>query len=274
MNPSPCYPTSSTQRGYILPLVLVLLVMLMVSSAGFFHRSTRDTQLSGASRDYDQARLLAESGMNLVLGRITNLASASAVASNATLPCIAPASMPAVNDLNCNGLLDANEAKPASLTPPLPLPLGYQYFASNTPGAGITENEPRIIQMVADGEARSSGTALPTQAVPIRAGNSYLRVNDLFIDGTRHPLLLTQSQNGLSFSYRRWSDETAPEKAAVWLEVTRDPDPTRAGWYDLYIESVAEIGPAKAYIQRFVGAYTDMLGAQVIAPLSEASNHP
>ncbi len=273
MHPSH-YSAASAQRGYILPLVLVLLIMLLISSASFFHRSTQDTQLSGANRDYDQARLLAESSMNLVLGRIANFAAVSAVASTtaSVIPCIAPASAPAVNDLNCNGLADANEAKPSSFTPPLPLPLGYEYFASN--GVGITEDGARIIQMVADGEARNSGAALASQSVTINAGNNYLRVNDLFIDGVRRPLLLTQSQNGLTFSNQKWSDEASPEKAAVWLEVARSPDPAHASWYDLYIESVAEVGSAKAYIQRFVGAYTDMLGAQVVAPLSEASNHP
>ncbi len=272
MSPSSSPPLAA-QRGYILPFVLVLLIMLMVSSASFFHRSTQDTQLSGANRDYDQARLLAESSMNLVLGRIANFAAASAVASTtaAVIPCVAPASAPAVNDLNCNGMPDANEAKPSSFNPPLPLPLGYEYFANNA-GTGITEDGARILQIVADGEARNNGAALASQSVAI--GNNRLRVNDLFIDGTYRPLLLTQSQNGLTFSNKKWIDESSPEKAAVWLEVTRDPDPARASWYDLYIESVAEVGSAKAYIQRFVGAYTDMLGAQVVAPLSEASNHP
>lgn len=268
--------TSRTQRGYILPLVLVLLVMLMISSASFFHRSTQDTQLSGANRDYDQARLLAESGMNLVLGRISNFAATSAVAGTtaAIIPCVAAASAPAVNDLNCNGLPDANEAKPASFTPTLPMPVGYEYFASNLAGAGITESAARITQMVADGEARNSGAALGSQSVTLQAANNYLRVNDLFISNTLRPLLLVQDKSGLTFSNKKWKDETAPEKAAVWLEITRDPDPARSSWYDLYIESVAEVGNAKAYIQRFVGAYTDMLGAQVVAPLSEASNHP
>ncbi|HEX5337541.1 MAG TPA: hypothetical protein VFW53_03815 [Gallionella sp.] len=279
MNPSVTTKPTPTaaqrpQRGYILPFVLVLLVMLMVGSVSFFNRSTHATQLSGATRDYDQARLLAESGMNLVLGRITNFSAASAVVSTgaAVIPCIAAASAPAVNDLNCNDTPDANEAKPASFTPTLPLPVGYEFFLTNAAGAGITESAPGILQRVANGEARNSPTALTDQSV--LTGINNLRVNDLFISTTLRPLLLTQSQNGLSFSSKTWDKETSAEKAAVWLEVSRDPDPAHANWFSLYLSSAAQVGNTKAYVQRFIGAYTDQLGARVIAPLSEAANHP
>ena len=103
---------------------------------------------------------------------------------------------------------------------------------------------------------------------------SILRINDLFISASLRPLLLTQSQNGLVFSNNTWDAEQSPEKAAVWLEVSRDPDPAHASWYSLYLCSAAQVSNAKSYIQRFIGAYTDQLGARVIAPLSEASNHP
>ncbi len=263
-----------SQAGYILPFVLILLVMLMVGSASFFYRSAQGTQLSGATRDYDQARLLAESSMNLVLGRITNFSAASAVVSTGAgvIPCIAAASAPAVNDLNCNNTPDANEAKPGSFTPALPLPVGYEYFLSNAAGAGITETSPGILQRVANGEARNSRNALASQSVLTNI--NALRVNDLFISASLRPLLLTQSSNGLVFSRNTWDSEPAPEKAAVWLEVSRDPDPGHASWYSLYLCSAAQVSNAKSYIQRFIGAYTDQLGAQVIAPLSEASNHP
>ncbi|BBI98910.1 hypothetical protein FGKAn22_06030 [Ferrigenium kumadai] len=266
--------TLYSQRGYILPFVLVMLVMLMVGSAGFFYRSAQGTQLSGATRDYDQARLLAESGMNLVLGRITNFSATSAVVSTsaAVIPCIAAASAPAVNDLNCNDVPDANEAKPASFTPPLPLPVGYEYFLTNAAGAGITETAPGILQRVANGEARNSSNALTDQSV--LTGTTNLRVNDLFISSTLRPLLLTQNKDGLTFSSKTWDKEPSAEKTAVWLEVSRDPDPAHASWFSLYLCSAAQVSNAKAYVQRFIGAYTDQLGAQVIAPLSEASNHP
>lgn len=261
-----------TQAGFILPFVLIFLIVLIVGSAGFFFRSTQGTQLSGATRDYDQARLLAESSMNLVMGRITNFTATSAVAntSAAVIPCIAAASAPAVNDLNCNSTPDANEAKPTSLTPALPLPVGYEFFLSN--GIGITETSPGILQRVANGEARNSANAQASQAVATNVGA--LRINDLFVSASVRPLLLTQSQNGLVFSYNTWDAEPSPEKAAVWLEVARDPDPAHASWYSLYLCSAAQVSNAKSYIQRFIGAYTDQLGARVIAPLSEASNHP
>ncbi|HLY96315.1 MAG TPA: hypothetical protein VKO66_03800 [Sideroxyarcus sp.] len=262
------------QAGYILPFVLILLVMLMAGSASFFYRSAQGTQLSGAVRDYDQARLLAESSLNLVLGRITNFSATAPVVSTsaAVIPCIAAASAPAVNDLNCNGVPDANEAKPASFTPTLPLAVGYEYFLTNAAGAGITETSAGILQRVANGEARNSGNALADQSVSTKI--SALRVNDLFINAKLRPLLLTQSRNGLVFSSNSWDKEPAAEKAAVWLEVSRDPDPAHASWYSLYLCSAAQVSNAKSYIQRYIGAYTDQLGAQVIAPLSEASNHP
>ncbi len=263
-----------SQDGYILPFVLILLVMLMVGSASFFYRSAQGTQLSGATRDYDQARLLAESSMNLVFGRITNFSINTAVVnvSAAVIPCIAAASAPAVNDLNCNSVPDANEAKPTSFTPALPLPVGYEYFLTNAAGAGITEKSPGILQRVANGEARNTGNPLADQTVPINV--NALRINDLFISATLRPLLLTQGRNGLTFSSNTWAAEPAAEKAAVWLEVSRDPDPSHPTWYDLYLCSAAQVSSAKSYLQRFIGAYTDQLGAQVVAPLSEASNHP
>lgn len=272
--PMPLARPPRLQRGYILPFVLILLIMLMVGSASFFYRSTQGTLLSGASRDYDQARLLAESSMNLVLGRITNFSAISAVVSTSAsvIPCIAAASAPAVNDLNCNGTADANEAKPASFTPPLPLPVGYEFFLSNAAGAGITEPGPGILQRVANGEARNSGSVLADQAVLTNI--NALRLNDLFINANLRPLLLTQSRNGLMFSSNTWDKEPSAEKAAVWLEVSRDPDPAHASWYSLYLCSGAQVINAKAYLQRFIGAYTDQLGARAIAPLSEASNHP
>lgn len=261
------------QSGYILPFVLVLLMLLMVGSASFFYRSAQGTQLSGATRDYDQARLLAESSMNLVLGRITNFSGASVVGTGAAvIPCIAAASAPAVNDLNCNSAPDANEAKPASFTPTLPLSLGYEYFLSNAPGAGITETAPGILQRVANGEAHNAGNPPGSQSV-LTSINT-LRINDLFISASLRPLLLTQGSNGLVFSSSTWDREPASEKSAVWLEVSRDPDPGHASWFSLYLCSAAQVGNAKSYIQRYVGAYTDQLGARVIAPLSEASNHP
>ncbi len=265
------------QRGYILPFVLVLLMLLMVGSASFFYRSAQGTQLSGATRDYDQARLLAESSMNLVLGRITNFSGVSVVGTGAAvIPCVAAASAPAVNDLDCDSVPDANEAKPASFTPTLPLPLGYEYFRTNAPGAGITEYSPGILpgilQRVANGEAHNTGNPLTDQSV-LTSVNA-LRINDLFISASLRPLLLTQGSNGLVFSSSTWDREPASEKSAVWLEVSRDPDPGHASWFSLYLCSAAQVGNAKSYIQRYVGAYTDQLGAQVIAPLSEASNHP
>lgn len=247
------------QDGYILPFVLILLIALLVGSASFFYRSSNSTNLSGASRDYDQARLLAESGANYVLGRFTNISTTTY-----TLTCPA-ASM--VGDLNCDGSLDNGQAKPASLNPTLPLALGYQFFM--TSGTGITQNAANSLQIVADGEARGTGAALSNQS--ISTATTYLRVNDLFVSSSIRPRLFTQSQAGLAPSPNTWNAETSPEKVAVWLEVTRNPE--NPNWFDLYINSAAQVGNAKAYLQRYMGSYTDLLGNAVIAPLSESANH-
>lgn len=249
----------SRQNGYIIPFVLVLLIALLVGSASFFYRSSNSTSLSGASRDYDQARLLAESGANYVLGRFTNISTTTY-----TLTCPA-ASM--VGDLNCDGSLDNGQAKPPTFNPALPLGLGYQFFM--TSGAGITENAAGILQLVADGEARGTGVALSNQT--ISTATAYLRVNNLFVSNSIRPLLFTQSQTGLAPSTNTWNAETSPEKVAVWIEVTRNPD--QPSWFDLHLSSAAQVGNAKAYLQRYMGSYTDLLGNTVIAPLSESANH-
>lgn len=259
--------TVQAQQGYILPFVLVLLVALMVGSMGFFSRANDSTQLSGASRDYDQAMLLAESGANWVLGRFTN----SSTLTYTGIGCAA-ASMP--GDLNCDNTLDNSQGRPGNFTPTLPLPLGYEFYLKDAAGTTTLSNNkaPGTLQMVANGEARNSGGGLGgVQAVLSTTTN--LRVNDMFVSASIRPVLLVQSATGLAKSANTWNAESAPEKVAVWLEVSRNPNPSYAGWFDLYLCSAAKVGNAKGYLQRYIGSYTDLLGNAVIAPLSESANH-
>lgn len=261
-NQFPITRPATRQHGYILPLVLVFLVILMFNSASFFYRTADSTKLSGSSRDYDQALLLAESGANYVMGRFSNTTTTTATIA----PCAA-ARM--VGDINCDGSIDGAQAKPASFNPTLPLTLGYEFFLTTGSNA-ITQNAPGILQLVADGEARNTGT-VATQA--ISTGTTRLRVNDLFVSASIRPLLYTQSSTGLAYSANTWSAESSAEKVAVWIEVTKNPDATKANWFDIYLCSAAQIGNGKAYLQRFMGSYTDLFGAAAIAPISESANH-
>lgn len=257
------------QQGYILPFVLVLLVALLVGSMGFFNRASDRTQLSSASRDYDQAMLLAESGANWVLGRFTN----GLTTAYAGIGCAA-ASMP--GDLNCDNTLDNSQGRPGSFTPTNALlALGYEFYLRDTANTLSTAGMPGTLQMVADGEARNQtqGVTFNNNGVLVTATPTYLRVNDLFTSNSIRPILLVQSASGLAKSTATWNAEAAPEKVAVWLEVSRNPNPAYAGWFDLYLCSAATVGNAKGYLQRYIGSYTDLLGNAVIAPISESANH-
>ena len=258
--------------GYILPFVLVLMVALMVGSMSFFSRANDSTQLSGAARDYDQAMLLAESAGDWVQGRFFNLSSpASADANRCAAQTAASLASAQPGDLNCNSTLDDSEGKVSSVTPTLPLPLGYEYYLADA-GALTTLRvtpAPGILQMVADGEARNTGTTLNNQTV--LSTTTRLLVNNLFVSSTIRPILLTQGAVGLAKSANTWSAETSSEKVAVWLEVTRENGGGTG--YDLYLCSVAKVGNAKAYLQRYIGTYGSTLAGIQVAPLSESANH-
>lgn len=262
---------AQTQQGYILPLVLVLLVALMAGSMSFFSRANDSTQLSGASRDYDQAMLLAESAGDWVQGRFFNLSSpANADANRCAAQPAASLASAQPGDLNCNGALDDAEGKVSSVTPTLPLPLGYEYYLVDAGTTLRVTPAPGILQMVADGEARNTGTSLGSQQA-VLSTTTRLLVNNLFVSSTIRPILLTQGTAGLAKSANTWNAETSSEKAAVWLEITRE----KAGGtgYDLYLCSVARVGNAKAYLQRYIGTYGSTLAGIQVAPLSESANH-
>ncbi len=265
-----CVVTAQAQQGYILPFVLVLMMALMVGSMSFFNRANDSTQLSGASRDYDQAMLLAESGGDWVQGRFFNLTSPASADANRCAAQTAPSLASAQpGDLNCDGTLDDSEGKVSSVTPTLPLPLGYEYYLVDAGATMRATAAPGILQMVADGEARNTGAAPADQTV--LSTTTRLLVNNLFISSTIRPILLTQGAAGLAKSANAWSAETSSEKVAVWLEITRE----KAGGtgYDLYLCSVAKVGNAKAYLQRYLGTYGSTLAGIQVAPLSESANH-
>lgn len=256
-------------QGYILPFILILLISLMVGSATFFNRINSSGKLSGASKDYDQALLLAESGGNWLAGRFVN----GSTTAYTSIGCAA-ASM--VGDINCDGIRDDDQGHPATFAPANALlALGYQFYLRDNTNTFGTAGAAGILQMVADGEARNQ-----TQNVTFNnngilpAATPQLRVNDLFVSATIRPILLTQSATGLTRSTAAWNAENSAEKVAVWMELSRNPDPTHPNWFDMVVCSVAKVGDSKAYLQRYIGSYTDpTLGSTVVAPISEAANH-
>ena len=256
-------------QGYILPFILILLITLMVGSASFFNRTISSGKLSGASRDYDQALLLAESGGNWLAGRFVN----GDTTAYTGIGCAA-ASM--VGDINCDGTRDDDQGHPANFAPANALlALGYQFYLRDNTNAFRTTGAAEVLQLVADGEARNEllNAAFNNNGI-LPGATPRLRVNDLFVSAAIRPILLVQSATGLTRSTATWNLETAPEKAAVWMELSRNPDATHPNWFDMYVCSVAKVGSSKAYLQRYIGSYTDpTLGSTVVAPISEAANH-
>ncbi|MEK6750068.1 MAG: hypothetical protein AABY83_12825 [Pseudomonadota bacterium] len=245
--PSTDMPTAS--QGYVLLLVLVLLSALMVGSVQFMSRTAVGAQISGTTRDHDEASLLAENAANLVLGRFIY-----------------------GGDLNNDTIADNTQLAidPSALDNPLQL--NYVYAISNGFNAGISQHRPVLLQRVADGEAQ--GIAVPGSALDysyaaqiLRSDSPQLRIQQLFNVG--NPLLYTAAPDGtLTKSESTWQAEPALRKAAVWLELVRQPNDD--AYVGIYVEASAQIGHTRAHIQRFGGfLHTTLLGN--LAALTESS---
>lgn len=236
------------QNGFVLPFALVLLVVLIMLSAGFFNRSADSAVFSGIARDSGQAMLLAESALNRVYGQFANGKNLDGQGTDADA-------------------VDAKSIMAAIASPPATLSVKYLFY--RTSGTAIDQYQPDILQRVANGEARNSGASLTSQAVT--NGTAWLKVNNLFVSNTMRPMLYVRDSAGLSASAAAsWDAETAVEKVAVWIEITRNS--SHSGWLDVYVQSAAQVGAAKAYTQRFIGSFTDTLGGW-LPPLGEAGNH-
>ncbi|MDH4273968.1 MAG: hypothetical protein OEW08_02900 [Gammaproteobacteria bacterium] len=241
---------TARQRGYVLLLVLVLLSALMVGSVQFMARTATGAQISGTTRDTEETSLLAENAANLVLGRFMNGAdlNGDTVADNTQLR------------INPNALDNA---------PTLP----YAFIVSTGLTQGIAQTRPTLLQRIADGEAH--GVAAPTDtsdyayAPQILHDNvTQLRVQQLFATGA--PLIFTATADGaLITSATTWT-EPAARKAAVWLELVRQPKDD--AYIGIYVQATAQIGNTRAHLQRFGGfLHTSLLGN--LATLTESSTH-
>ncbi len=244
-------PVKQQQRGYIMLIVAVFLLVLLSGSAQFFSRIANDTQTSGMVRDSTESLMLAETAMELLRGRYIS-----------TLDTVVEA--PDVLDHVQAGQLPSIKANPdAGLFP-------YMYYVSA--GTGIDQDSPSILQKIANGEAVAT-TAAAMTARSINSATSQMRVNDLFatVGATDlSPMLYTRSDNGLLVTSVavNWAAEASSEKVAVWVEVIENDSDANA--IDIFVQAVAQVGNAKSYVQRYVGTYNNILGT--ISALAEASN--
>lgn len=229
------------QCGFSLIMVLATMIILSLGSAMFLSRSSDDMGIGGSRRDSGLAQRLAEETTNLVVGRFNSQDVATA-------------------DISGNGIADRVEGYADISTSPAVLPLPYAFYS----GAGTTQ----IVQRIATGE--STQTSNPANAPGISSAVTEMNISDLFVSGTVHPLVFTQSVAGIALSANAWSAETAKNKSAVWIEY--EVNSSNSAWVDLYVAAAGQVGVAKAFTRKFLGSYTDQLGG-MISPITESAIH-
>jgi Tfp pilus assembly protein PilX len=252
-------PSVQHQSGYILIFSVIFLFMMVIYSTHFFYRATESTIISGSDRDSKKALLLAESAMEYLRGVfISNRLDSDATIRVAGCKDAAGKTF----DMCEAGLLQQNMSSPDNFL------FTYMYYVSN--GTGLDLSKPSLLQRVVDGEA-SQVTAATLNSQKIDGATAYLRVNDLF-STTFEPRLYKTNDNGrlVASVAKDWNDEIYHEKAAAWMEVIQNPVNSDA--VDLIVQTVAQVGKAKSYMQRYVGTLrkTNALGS--VGLLSEASN--
>ncbi len=246
--PMATQPERQGEAGYILLMVAVFILILLGGSTQFFTRATESTRISGGVRDNTEARLLAESALNRLMGQFVNTLDANA---NAT------------PDKTDAGKIQLNMADPRAFLMP------YMFYTST--GTALDQTGPSLLQKVANGEAAN---AAGNPLLDAHTGNAVanLRVNDLFVSAGIRPMLYTVNNNGLlvDSAAANWNAETGFSKAAAWIETTQNP--TQADAVDIYVQAVARTGNAYCYLQRYVGTYFASVTIGSISVLAEASN--
>jgi len=270
------YNANNQQKGYILPFVLILLLIVMLSSAAFFNRSTTSAEISGQQRDTTQALLLAESVLNRFAGRFTD--EANKESPNRT----------DINDIDGDGHLSPDFKRVKDIFPTLTtvpgeaLPFYMYYIASSVAAVPVgttpiaAGNSTRILQAVANGESSAAGsnftagTGINNQQ--IAPSSTRFKVNDLFLNANRHPLLFAVNASGIPVksTANDWNAETAPNKAAVWVELVANID---ADELDIFASTMAQVGLSRSYLQVRLGHHTfDRTLGGLLSPLSESGN--
>jgi len=222
------------QSGYILIVSVILLGAMLIATLQYFEQSKSSFQTSGYSRNSAEALLLAESAANMLYGQYI------------------------YGDDHLKGFDEDNLNN---------LPLPYMYYRSNntnqdTPDT-IDESQPGILQLIANGEARSSSrTTVNTGKHKIPGSAENLVITELFsnVDNTLvKPIIYEIDNDGkLTISTSNsWTSVTAEKKAVAWLELVKNP---ATNTIKIYVQAVAQIGNSKNYVQRFVGVFKNNLG--------------
>lgn len=242
------------QSGYVLVLVTVFLMVLAGATIQFFNRTAENTRISNNYRDNSASLILAESAMEFIYTSFTSFTSALTTQAGCT------------PDMSC-----AVQVK-NSLTNPDPVMLPYAYYIANDPLSpnSLSESRPSVLQNIATGEANAvSNVTLTNSSVP----QAPLRIEDLFVDANRHPMLfgidpntgiltrITAAPNWPS-AWTQQPDPTDPgniwnglvpnTRAATWLEFTLNPDDSSS--IDIYIQSAARVGTNFSYTQKYIGS--------------------
>lgn len=268
MNSAPC-SVGEHQGGLALVLVLVLLLITTLASVFFYNSMVGSTRMSGANRDNTASLQLAESALELLRGGFSNQLDSSVdpadinAADCTTAGALGPHSLDnceayeVIRDLNSNGHITDVIA-----------PLDYIFFVSDG-GPGLTEIRPSILQKVANGEADNTSSAVAADQV-VAEGTAKMTINDLF--GNSHkPLIWAMNENGLLVaSPLSWTGETTQEKAAAWLELTRNEDDDTA--MDIWAQAVGQTGFSRSYLQRYVGTFYPPTTVGGLSALIEGSN--
>ena len=272
------------QRGMALILVLVLLLITAAASVFFYNSMVGSTRMSGANRDNTASLLLAESALETLRGGFSNTLNSDANnesihATDCTKSRVVGQTTTLYSLDNC----EAYEVVRASAQVPVGAnntthvtdiiaPLDYIFFV-NDGGTGLTETRPSLLQKVANGEAKGvsdSAARVPSNQV-VAEGTADLTINDLF-SNSHKPLLYAMNQNGLlvASNSASWTGITTQDKAAAWLELTRNVADNTA--MDIWVQAVGQTGFSRSYLQRYVGTFYPPTQLGGLSALVEASN--
>ena len=271
-----CFKIRKRQRGLSLMLVMVLLVVTVSTSLHFHQRLVASTLMSGATRDNSESLMLAESAMEMLRGGFINTlcsiddCSVLGPDSQRTGSAVSK-KMDSVDALN-TGLAGSG--------------VPYVYYVG-----AATQQSPSILQSVANDGAGVTGTActIASASRAISAVGCNLDIDTLFggagtdfrpllyttqsIPGTTQSNGLLVASNAANWQAVLDSDTYNDTVAAAWIELTVNADPENPDAVDLWVQASAQVGPARSYVQRYLGTYhpvKNVLGN--LSGMVEASN--
>ncbi len=242
------------QRGLTFILVLVLLILTVSASLSFHQYLISSTRMSNATRDNSASLMLAESAMEMLRGGFINtLDSTNAMVTDSCSIKGAP-----YDRCRAHSVINSMDDPFGLETTLNSANLAYIFYVGTS---GITQTSPSILQAMANGEATAAnGTFCSVNSHAVSDAACRLRIDDLFSNGRKAKLYTTNDSGRLvSSAAATWNAERRGSLnngtvAAAWMELTMNPD--EAGAVDLWVESVAQVGAATSYVQRYVGTYS------------------